>query len=339
MNIAITGGGTGGHLAIAKAIKDELNAKDIKPIFVGSQGGQDKAWFEHDDGFAKKIFLPSGGVVNKRGIAKLAALFGVLKNTMKCVKLIKQEGIDVVFSVGGYSAAPLVLASVLTHTKLYIHEQNAVQGALNKLTAPYAKAVFSSFSDTSPLKDYPVQNRCFELSRTRDELKTIIFLGGSQGAAKINELALALAPALKAKGISIIHQAGAKSCDEVAAKYKEMGIEADVFGFSKELQDKIAISDFAVARSGAGTLFELAAHRLPAFFIPYPYAAGNHQEFNAKYLSDKGAAFYKNQSEVTADDILKLIENKERIFSASKAMQDIIGQGGAKQIVDFVFRG
>lgn len=339
MTVAITGGGTGGHLSIAKAIKDELNARDIKPLFVGSEGGQDKAWFEHDDGFAKKVFLPSGGVVNKRGIAKLAALFGVLKNTLKCAKLIKQEGIDVVFSVGGYSAAPLVLAAVITHTKLYIHEQNAVQGALNKLTAPYAKAVFSSFSETSPLKDYPVQNRCFELSRTRDELKTVIFLGGSQGAAKINELALALAPILRDKGISIIHQAGAKSCDEVAAKYKEMGVEADVFGFSNELQEKIAISDFAVARSGAGTLFELAAHRLPAFFVPYPHAAGNHQEFNAKYLADKGAAFYKNQNEVTADDILKLIENKERIFAASKAMQNIINQGGAKQIVDFMLRG
>lgn len=339
MTIAITGGGTGGHLAIARAIKEELNARGIKPIFIGSGSGQDKAWFEHDEGFCEKIFLDSKGVVNKKGFAKLFTLIGVIKNIATCLKLIRTHKINTVISVGGYSAAPLVLASIIARKKLYIHEQNAVQGALNKISAPYATAIFSSFGDNSPAKDYPVQNRCFELSRTREELKTVIFLGGSQGAAKINELALELAPTLEAKGISIIHQAGAKSCDEVAAKYKEMGVEVDVFGFSNELQDKIALSDFAVARSGAGTLFELAAHRLPAFFIPYPYAAGNHQEFNAKYLADKGAAFYKNQNEVAADDILELIENKKQIFAASKAMQSIIGQGGAKQIVDFVLRG
>ncbi len=335
--IAITGGGTGGHLAIAKALKEELNAKEIKPIFVGSSGGQDRAWFENDDGFVKKLFLDSKGVVNKKGFAKLITLIGVIKNIIYSIKLIRKENIETVISVGGYSAAPLVLAAIISRKKLYIHEQNAVQGALNKISTPFAKGVFSSFSDTSPTKDYPVQSRCFELSRDRSELKMIIFLGGSQGAAKINEIALALASTLKEKGISIIHQTGAKSYDEVAAKYKEMGIEAEVFGFSKELQEKIALADFAVARSGAGTLFELAAHRLPAFFIPYPYAAGNHQEFNAKYLADRGAAYYKNQNEVTAADILEVIDNPNKIIATSLALKDTIHKDGAKQIIDYIF--
>lgn len=334
--IAITGGGTGGHLAIAKALKDELNTRGIRPIFVGSNGGQDKAWFEDDEGFCEKIFLDSRGVVNKKGFAKLLTLIGVIKNIATSLKLINTRKIDTVISVGGYSAAPLVLASIISRKKLYIHEQNAVQGALNKLSAPYAKAIFSSFSDTSPAKDYPVSNICFEMARDREQLRTIIFLGGSQGAAKINELAIELAPTLKEKGISIIHQTGAKSYEEIATRYKEIGIDADVFGFSKELQEKIAKADFAVARSGAGTLFELAAHRLPAFFIPYPYAAGNHQEFNAKYLADKGAAFYKNQNEVTADDILQIIADKNNIQTASKALKDVIKKDGAKQIINHI---
>jgi len=336
--IAITGGGTGGHLAIAKALKEELNNRGVKPIFVGSSGGQDKAWFEHDEGFCERVFLDSRGVVNKRGFAKLLTLIGVAKNIATCLKLINSRKIDTVISVGGYSAAPLVLAAIIARKKLYIHEQNAVQGALNKISAPFATAIFSSFSDASPAKDYPVQNICFELSRDRGELKTIIFLGGSQGAAKINEIALELAPILKEKGISIIHQAGAKSYEEVAAKYKEMGLEADVFGFSRELQEKIALADFAVARSGAGTLFELAAHRLPAFFIPYPYAAGNHQEFNAKYLADRGAAYYKNQNEVTAADILKIIEDKAKITTLSNALKNIIKKDGAAHIVEFILK-
>lgn len=336
--IAITGGGTGGHLAIAKAIKEELNLRKIKPLFVGSSGGQDKAWFEHDDGFSKKIFLDSSGVVNKRGMAKIITLIGVIKNIISCVKIIKREQIDIVVSVGGYSAAPLVLAAILCRKKLYIHEQNAVKGALNKLSMPFAKAVFSSFSKTSPVKDYPVGKRCFELSRERDNIETIIFLGGSQGAAKINELALELAPILKSYGIKIIHQTGAKSFEDIKQKYKDMDIDANVFGFSGTLQEEIAKADFAVARSGAGTLFELAAHRLPAFFVPYPYAAGNHQEYNAKYLTDKNAAFYKNQNEVTKDDILKIIENKDLIKKSSKALKDILHENAAEQIVDYILK-
>ncbi len=336
--IAITGGGTGGHLAIAKALKDELNSRGIRPIFVGSSSGQDKAWFENDEGFCEKIFLDSKGVVNKKGFAKILTLIGVIKNIALAIRLINTKKIDTVISVGGYSAAPLVLGCIITRKKLYIHEQNAIQGTLNKLSAPYAKAIFSSFSASSPAKDYPVSNACFELARDRDELRTVIFLGGSQGAAKINELAIELAPALKEKGISIIHQTGAKSYESIATKYKEIGVEADVFGFSKELHQKIAKADFAVARSGAGTLFELAAHRLPAFFIPYPYAAGNHQELNAKYLTDKGAAFYKNQNDVTPADILQTIADRDNLASVSKALKDVIKKDGAKQIINHILQ-
>ncbi len=334
--IAITGGGTGGHLAIARALKEELNARGVRPIFIGSCAGQDKAWFENDEGFCKKIFLDSKGVVNKKGLSKLTALIGVIKNIAVAIKTLRQEGIDTVVSVGGYSAAPLVFAAIITGKKLYIHEQNAVHGALNKISAPFAKAVFSSFTDSSPSRDYPVSARCFELSRDREKVESIIFLGGSQGAAKINSLALELAPALHEMDIAIIHQTGVKNFEEIQKEYQKLGIKADVFGFSDSLQEKVAKADFAVARSGAGTLFELCAHRLPAFFIPYPHAAANHQEFNAKYLADRNAAFYKNQNDVSAQDILNIINDNEKIKNVSISLRDVIDTGGAKQIVDFI---
>lgn len=334
--IALTGGGTGGHLAIARALKEEFNARDIRPMFIGSNAGQDKVWFENSDGFCKKIFLDSKGVVNKKGLSKLAAIIGVIKNIALSIKIIKQEKIDTVISVGGYSAAPLVLAAIICRKKLYIHEQNAVQGALNKISAPFAKAVFSSFADSSPSRDYPVSKKCFELARDRKEVQTIIFLGGSQGAAKINSLALELAPILYEMDISIIHQTGIKNLEKIKKEYQKLGIEADVFGFSDLLQEKIAKADFAVARSGAGTLFELCAHRLPAFFIPYPHAAANHQEFNAKYLADREAAFYKNQNDILAQDILEIINDNEKIKNISESLKNIIDINGAKQIVDFI---
>lgn len=338
LQIAITGGGTGGHLSIAKAVKEGFALKGIRPIYVGSTSGQDKKWFETDEDFEKKYFLDSTGVVNKKGLAKISTLLTLISNIRKSIKIIKQNNIKAVFSVGGYSAAPLVLASLITGKKLYIHEQNAVKGALNKLTTPFAAEVFGSFEPNSPLRNYPVADVYFESARARTTVKTVIFLGGSQGAKKINELALSMAPILNTYSIKIIHQAGERHFEAVAAEYRKLGIDADVFGFCNTLAEKIASADFAVARSGAGTLFELAANRLPAFFIPYPFAAGNHQESNAAFLANKNCGFYKSESEANQDEILKIIFDNTLIAETSKNLENVIHPDGATEIADFIIK-
>ena len=194
MMVAITGGGTGGHLAIANALKEELNNRGLKPIFIGSQNGQDKSWFANDNGFEKTYFLDSKGVVNKRGLKKLLVLKDILASAFTCKDIFKTHDVKAVFCVGGYSAAPAAFASLLTRTPLYIHEQNAVVGTLNKLLKPFAKEFFSSYDKNSKVKEYPVSDKFFNSRRIRKELKTIIFLGGSQGANFINELAMKTVP-------------------------------------------------------------------------------------------------------------------------------------------------
>ena len=119
--IAITGGGTGGHLKIAKMLKDELNERGIKPIFIGSTNGQDRAWFENDNGFSKKYFLNSRGVFGKNIFDKIFSLLNILLLSVKTVFLLKKEKIDKVFLVGGYSGAPASIASLLLKKKLFIH--------------------------------------------------------------------------------------------------------------------------------------------------------------------------------------------------------------------------
>ena len=89
--IAITGGGTGGHLKIAKVIKEELNKRDIKPIYIGSTTGQDKTWFELDKGFSKKYFLNSSGVVNKKGVNKLKSLGNIVQLSFEAKKILKEK--------------------------------------------------------------------------------------------------------------------------------------------------------------------------------------------------------------------------------------------------------
>lgn len=335
--IAITGGGTGGHLVIARAIKDELNKRGIKPIYIGSIAGQDKAWFENDTGFEQTYFLESQGVVNKKGLKKLLSLFTILRSAFTCKTIFKRHDIQKVFSVGGYSAAPASFGALLSHMPLYIHEQNAIQGKLNTLLKPFAKAFFSSYDTHAIMTSYPVSEAFFDVQRERTELRTIIFLGGSQGAAFINGLALKLAKLLHQEGIAIIHQTGIKEFESIQKFYQEEKIPADVFDFSKEIPAKLALADFAISRSGASTLWELCAARVPSLFIPFPYAAANHQYFNAKALETKGLALILPQSDIEPNELLANIK-RVNLAKVSKELATTIHKDGAKEIVDFMLQ-
>ena len=327
--IAITGGGTGGHLKIAKVIKNELNKRGIKPIYIGSTTGQDREWFEKDEGFSKKFFLSSSGVVNKKGFNKIQSIKNIVNLSFEARKILKENNIKAVFSVGGFSAAPASFAALYNNTPLYIHEQNAHIGSLNKLLKPFSKKFFNTFLYNDP---YPVDEIFFEKARVREKVKTIIFLGGSQGASFINDLALKLAPKLKEKNINIIHQCGKRDYEKVKNFYEKNKIKADFFDFDKNLVEKIKKADLAISRAGASTLFELTANQLPAIYIPYPFAAKDHQYYNAKFLEKKNASFVYRQNEVTLEKILKIIEINLKNYSQNLAK--INQKNGAKIIVD-----
>ncbi|HIO90617.1 MAG TPA: UDP-N-acetylglucosamine--N-acetylmuramyl-(pentapeptide) pyrophosphoryl-undecaprenol N-acetylglucosamine transferase [Campylobacterales bacterium] len=334
MNVAITGGGTGGHLTIAKAIEEELIRQGDTPIFIGSQNGQDRSWFEDDNKFEEKYFFNTGGVVNKGLWGKIKSLFNIFLYSIKCRDIFKNHKIDIVFSVGGYSAAPASFASIMLKKSLYIHEQNAIMGRLNKTLKPYCDGIFSSYDSDALIKDYPVRDIFFQNARVRDSIKTIIFLGGSQGANAINNFAKKIAPTLKKNSIKIIHQCGKNDFEALAEFYKENKITVDLFAFSKNLEDKIKEADFAISRSGASTMWELCASMIPALYIPYPYAAADHQYHNAVFLKEQNLAFLKRESELDSGLIDEIL--KSDISKISLGLNNIISQGGAKKIVDFI---
>ena len=329
INIAITGGGTGGHLKIAKVIKNELNKKGIEPIYIGSITGQDRNWFANEDGFSAKYFLNSSGVVNKKGLNKIKSFTNIIKLSFEARDILKKYNITKVFSVGGFSAAPASFAAVISGRELYIHEQNAHIGSLNKLLKPFSKKFFNTFLYNDP---YPIDDIFFESARIRKKINTVIFLGGSQGASFINDLVLKLAPELQKRNINIIHQCGKRDYEKVKNFYETNNIQADFFDFDKNLVEKIKKADLAISRAGASTLFELTANQLPAIYIPYPYAAKDHQYHNAKFLADKNASFVFRQNEITPQKILEILNTDLEEYSQNLAK--INRKNGSKIIVD-----
>jgi len=332
MSIVLTGGGTGGHLAIVDAVKEHLNDN---LIYIGSTKGQDRAWFEDDNSFKKRYFIDSVTFANKSKVGKILALYDIAKEVLEARKILKNVNAKVVFSVGGYSAAPASFAAVTMGIPLVIHEQNAHIGMLNRVLKPFAKYFISSYESDSPVRAYATKKIYFELARERKEIKTILISGGSQGAKALNEFALKLAPSLQEKGIKILHQAGEKHLKNVKQEYEKMGIDAKVFGFTKELPQIIAKADFAIARAGASTLWEMVANGLPALFVPYPYAAGDHQYYNAKYLVDNNLAFLSREKNLNIEETLKIIDNID-IKDISSKLLKINEPDGAKKIAEIL---
>jgi len=332
MSIVMTGGGTGGHLAIIKAVKEQLENEEL--IYIGSTKGQDRQWFENDNDFKEKYFFKTRGVVNQRGIGKLKSLWMMFQAMLEARKLLKKHNVKVVLSVGGFSSAATVFAAKSMSIPIVIHEQNAALGSLNKLMKPYSKAFISSYLEESPIKAYPVKEIFFANGHIRTTINTVIFLGGSQGAKAINNLALSIAPELKSRGIKIIHQAGVNNIDEVEKAYELLGIEAEVFGFTEKLADYMNEADFAVARAGASTLWELSATALPALFIPYPYAASDHQFYNAKFLVEKDLAWLMREEEIDEKKILNILD--ESMELKSKGLMQIVEKDGSRKIAELL---
>lgn len=332
--IVVTGGGTGGHLSVAKSFIEEFYKRGYKVIFIGSTKGADKQWFQDDPKLFKTYFMDTRGVVNQNLLGKFTSLYMIFKAVIKSIKIFKQNNVSKVISVGGFSAAPASFGAIISKKDFYIHEQNSVMGRLNKLTAKRAKEVFSSYSKNSKVEDYPINEKFFEHSRIRDDIKTIIFLGGSQGASAINNFALKVASKLNDMNINIIHQTGKNDFENIKNEYKKLNIDADVFDFSTKLLDKMDKSDFAVSRSGASTLWELVALGIPTLFIPYPYAAANHQYYNAVYLLENDLCYLKREKELNENDLYDIL--KENMESKSKKLIELIHRDAVMNIVDII---
>lgn len=355
MRVLIAGGGTGGHLFPGVAIAEEVRARDRDAAvqFVGTARGIE-ARVLPELGWDLALIQVSGlKTVGALGAVK--GLFKLPRALWQARRIVKQFRPDVVIGVGGYASGPVVLMARLRGVATAICEQNSIPGLTNKILGRVVRRVFLSFEESRrffkakkvAMSGNPVRRELAakllaarDAGRAADAPLAVLVSGGSLGAVAVNDLASQALIALAAtRPLAIVHQTGAADEAKIAARYRDAGVAADVRAFVKDMASAYQAADLIVSRAGATTVAELAIAGKPAIFIPYPFAADNHQERNAREMAEAGAALSFRQADLTAtklaDAIGPLLDDADRRAAMGAAMRALARPGAAAEVVDW----
>jgi UDP-N-acetylglucosamine--N-acetylmuramyl-(pentapeptide) pyrophosphoryl-undecaprenol N-acetylglucosamine transferase len=349
----VAGGGTGGHLfpgvAVAREIRRRFEGAEI--LFVTGKRKMESEVLRKA-GFRQTSIAVEG--MKGRGLLKgawvgLKLPWGLLESLW----IIRGFAPHLVLGVGGYSAGPVCLAARGMGVPSAIHEQNSFPGVTNRLLCRVVNRVFISFEESRKhfsggsiyLTGNPIRPE-FVTSEPRPGRNgkpfTVAVVGGSQGARSINE-AFVEALALLKKGnrpCRVIHQTGDLDYERTVALYKEKGLEGEVMPFIQDMAGAYGEADLVVSRAGAGAVFEMAAMGKPSLLIPYPFAANRHQETNAQFLVEAGAAEMILQENLTgeglADRLAKFMEDRASLEKMGKAAKRVSKPDAAQKITDLL---
>ena len=297
--LMVMAGGTGGHVYPALAIAKQLQRKGISVVWLGTR-----------DGLEAKV-VPEQGIeiewidikgVRGTGIARwLKMPLQLSRAVLQALNVFKRRKPDALLSMGGFVAGPGGIAGKLTGKPLILHEANAIAGLTNKALALIAKKVMCGFPNTKGLPSEavvvgnPVREaitNLYGMNRKVDSDRlNLLIVGGSQGALSFNEVVPYAIEIIDASiRPRVRHQTGRGRYQPVNEIYKRKGIDADVREYLDDMAEHYAWADIIICRAGAMTIAEITTVGLPALVVPYPYAAGDHQMFNARFLERHQAA-------------------------------------------------
>ena len=332
---AIAAGGTGGHLFPGLAVAEVLHSKGHEVMLLTSEKHIDAVATEGRSEFRIER-LPGIGLPRGLSAGTLRFFWRFAAGILHCNRLLREFRPAAVLGMGGFTSTAPILAARLRGLPVFVHESNAIPGKANRLNANLAGGLLIGFKDCAkrlpklpctctgtPVRRALQENqlpkpealRSFGLTTGR---KTVLVMGGSQGAAGVNVAMMEAACALGAD-YQFIHLTGAADEASVRSFYDKAGIPAWVGAFHHAMQDAYVAADLAVARSGAASLTELAYFKLPSILIPYPHAAEDHQTFNARIFSEAGAAVLLPEREA----------NSERLAGEVRSILDDAARWGA----------
>lgn len=316
----IAGGGTGGHLFPGVAIAGEFERRlgELQVVFFGARRGLETKvvpGLGYD-----LITLPVRGVVGHGFMGGLGRSVSLLWAAVEAFWILGRVKPDLVIGVGGYASVPAVLAAAARGLPRAILEQNVSPGRANRVLARFAQRIYQGFASRSAV--FPAEKTVVTGNPIRpgvlppddmvrpDGRRTLLVLGGSQGAKQINDLVVGVAGRLKEKhpAVRVIHQTGAAHEEQVLEAYRRSGTEVEVVPFIDSMADAYARADLCLSRAGAMAISEIAAAGLPAVLIPYPDSAGGHQSSNARWLEERGAAVVIPPEEAGTDRLFQVLD-------------------------------
>lgn len=330
MNIMISGGGTGGHIYPALTIYKTLETMvDANFLYIGTERGLESRIVPKEG--IPFTTLPVQGLQRKLSLDTLVTAGKTLSSLWKANQLISDFKPDIVIGTGGYVCGPLLLAAALRGIPTLIQEQNVVPGITNKILSRFVDMVAVGYEEAIPhfprakkviYTGNPVRPSVVTANREearayfglQDDQTAILVAGGSRGARSINTAMQAVHEHYKGReDIKIIHATGT---DEYSRVCESLGIqEGDVYSstshivpYLDNMDMAMAASDMAIFRSGAIGLAELAVRGIPSILIPYPYAAADHQTFNAKAFVDAGASTMIVDKELNGTRLLQAVD-------------------------------
>lgn len=330
MNIMISGGGTGGHIYPALTIYKTLETMvDANFLYVGTERGLESRIVPKEG--IPFTTLPVQGLQRKLSLDTLVTAGKTLSSLWKANQLISKFKPDIVIGTGGYVCGPLLLAAALRGIPTLIQEQNVVPGITNKILSRFVDVVAVGYEEA--IRQFPKAKqvvytgnpvRPSVVTANREEARAyfglqndqtaILVAGGSRGARSINTAMQAVHEQYKGReDIKIIHATGT---DEYSRVCEGLGIHegesyspaSHIVPYLDNMDMAMAASDMAIFRSGAIGLAELAVRGIPSILIPYPYAAADHQTFNAKAFVEAGASTMIVDKELDGTRLLQAVD-------------------------------
>ncbi len=319
--VAIACGGTGGHLFPGLAVGEELVARGCDVMLLISPKEVDQQAVRAAHGM-QIVTLPAVGLV--RG--NFAGFFkGFRASYLEAKRVFAARPPQAVLAMGGFTSAPPVLAARKFRAATFLHESNTIPGRANKFLSWFVSQAFVGFPACAArlrTKDTLVTGTPVRPQFTREDTEaarvalglppnrdTLLIVGGSQGASAINQLVMRCLADLRRvlPDVQFLHLTGPKDFEKVSAAYRDAKAPAVVRPFLTEMELALNAATIAISRSGASSLAEFAALRLPAVLIPFPSATDNHQFHNARALVETGAARMLGEERATPENLLRLV--------------------------------
>ncbi|WP_428908739.1 undecaprenyldiphospho-muramoylpentapeptide beta-N-acetylglucosaminyltransferase [Niallia sp. Krafla_26] len=345
MNIIVSGGGTGGHIYPALALIREIQkeSKDVNFLYIGTEKGLESNLVVREGIPFKSIHIT--GFKRSLSFENVKTISRFIRGVRKSRKILKEFEADVVIGTGGYVCGPVVYAASKLGIPTIIHEQNSVPGLTNKFLSRYVDRIAVCFEEakaffpekkvvlTGNPRASEVLNQDGKKGRASVGLSerqpVVLIVGGSRGARPINEAVLKSLSMLGQKPYQILYVTGDVHYDEVKKEVDLIGNPKNVVikPFIHNMPEILAGVDLTVARAGATTLAELTSLGIPSILIPSPYVTNNHQEKNARALSDHHAAKVVLEQDLSGqklvEEIDRILMDQDKLLEMKKAAKNL----------------